>query len=255
MSDPDNDPYRVQLSTTAQPWLPQEFYAATAIFLALNSVRILSIEAVNAGKSGGGTNPDGSYWGTPFTPWGLQNAEVGATFKDGTIVWKVIGVQPLQSPAVLPKENAYGGTGSFVQSTAIGGTPVGFLNYIPPTFFEPLIHREWDTFEHYWMEVLRYPSMLYAVEIIFNAEIYLSGVGQVPEHMIGGIPQFANFTGHEFRHIKKEVAEIADRLGIQPVTMKNARLQLPNMVYISNPRVPKPGTRGQGERGGKFSNL
>jgi len=161
----------------------------------------------------------------------------------------------LQAPAVLPKENAYGGTGSFVQSTAIGGTPVGFMNYIPPTFFEPLIHREWDTFEHYWMETIRYPSILYAVEIIFNAEIYLSGVGAVPEHMIGGIPQFANFTGHEFRHIKKEVAEIADRLGIQPVTMKNARLQLPNMVYISNPRLPKPGTRGQGERGGKYSNL
>src|SRR5271157_1097365 len=193
--DADKDQYRVQLNTTASPWLPQTFYAATATFLALNAIRIISIEAQNAGTTGGGTNPDGTYWGTPFTQWGLTNAEIGATFKDGGIMWKVVGVSSMDVPPPTLKENAYGGIGSFVQSTAVGGTPVGFFNYIEPTLFEPLIYENWDHFEHFWQEVLRYPSQLYAVQIVFNAEIYLAGQGAVPEMMIGGIPQYGNFVG------------------------------------------------------------
>jgi hypothetical protein len=251
----DKETYRVQLNTTASPWMPQQFYAATATFFALNQIRIITIEAVNEGVTGGGVNPDGTYWGSPFTQWGLTNAEIGATFKDGTIMWKVVDVASMEPgpPILIPGRN--GGPGSYVQSTSVGGTPVAFFNYIPPTYFEPVIHKHWDVFEHYWQEILRYISRLYAVQIIFNAEILLAGQGVVPEYTMGGIPQYSNFPGHAFKEVKKEIAEIADHLGIQPVTMKNARLQLPNMVYISNPNMPRPGQRGQGERGGKYSNL
>jgi len=249
--------YRVQLNTTASPWLPQTFYAATATFFALNAVRIISIEAQNNGTSGGGTNPDLTYWGMPFTQWLLANAEIGATILDGNIMWKVVGVSPMEPPPLPLVPGRYGGTGSYVQNPAIGGTPVGFMNYIDPQYFEPIIHRNWDHFEHYWQEVLRYPSQLYSIQIVFNAFIGLGGNGAVPEMMLGGIPQYGNFMGHEFKEIKREIAEVADRLGIQVVTQKNARLQLPNLVYITNPNMPKPGQRvGFGaERGGKYSNL
>jgi hypothetical protein len=98
-------------------------------------------------------------------------------------------------------------------------------------------------------------TRLYAVEICFNAEIYLSGRGALPAFMTGVIPQFGNFTGHEWQHLKNEIGEIADCLGLPPVTIQNARAQLPNLVVVFNPHFPKPGTSGQIERGGKFSNL
>jgi hypothetical protein len=149
---------------------------------------------------------------------------------------------------VEPKDNFY-------QNPTIGGTPTNFENYIDPDAFEPVIYRHWDEFEQFWTETLGRVTPLYAVEIVFNAQIYLNGQGSIPPYMTGVMPQFANFIGPEFYHIKKEIAEIADRLGIQPVTLKNARQQLPNLVFITNPNFPKPGQSGRSERGGRFSNL
>ena len=255
----DKELYRVQLNVTAGPWLPQEPYGAGATFLALNAFRILSIEATTGGISGGGFNPDNSTWGGPFTQWVLSNAQIGTTFKDGSVMWTVVAITPtVTAPPKPPTPAGFRGDGpndNFYQNPAIGGTPVGFINYIDPARFEPLIHRHWDDFEGYWTEKLRMVTQLYAVNIVFNAEILLSGQGAIPAFMTGVIPQFGIFDAPEFKHIKKEIAEIADRLGIQPVTSKNFALQLPNLVYVTSPHLPKPGQSGPRERGGRFSNL
>jgi len=249
--------YRTQLTTTAAPWLPQTLYGPGAAFYCLNAIRIITFEAKVPGVSGGGTNPDGTFWGTPFTQWCLDNAEMGTTLKDGGITWTVVSVASMDTPPPILKENAYGGTASWTQSTAVGGTPVAFFNYIPPDYFEPIIYRNWDRFENFWNEKIRYTTRLYSVQIVFNNEILLAGTGNVNAFMPVGPPQFHPFYGPEFKEVKKEIAALADRLGIQPVTMRNARLQLPNMVYVFNPDMPKPGqSYGAGrERGGKFSNL
>lgn len=254
MGSSDQDLYLVKLSTNGSPWIPQTVYAQGTIFLAYNSVRVLSIEATRAGSSGGGVNPDGSFWGTPFTQWALDNAQMRTTFVDGTTMWVVVAVAPMVAPPMAIVEPRNAGVDGFVQNPSVGGTPVSFLNFIDPTPWEPLIHRHWDLFDDYWRETLRYTTRLYAVEIVFNAKILLAGQGEVMQAQ-GSIPQFSPFEGHVFRHIKKEIGEIADSFGIMPVTVTNARLQLPNLVYIVNPHLPKPGQRGQRERGGAFSNL
>lgn len=252
----DRDDYRTQLSTTGSPWLPKTLYGPGTAFLSYNAFRILTIQAKAGGVSGGGTNPDGSYWGSPFTQWGLTNAEVGATFKDGTVMWVVASITSTEVPPPQPQSRGITGSGTdSAQNPAIGGTPVAFFNYIDPAPFEPLIHEHWDFFNSWWMEQLGFVSQLYAVEIVFNAEILLSGRGAIPAAMTGFIPQMGNFYGPDFVHIKKQIGDIADRLGIQPVTMKNARLQLPNLVFITSPHLPKPGQSGPRERGGPFSNL
>jgi hypothetical protein len=144
---------------------------------------------------------------------------------------------------------------NFYQNPSIGGTPEGMLPIINTEAFNFLIHSHWDSFEHFWTERLHMVTPLYAVEICFNAEIYLSGQGSIPAFMTNVTPQFGNFTGHEWKHMKKEIAAIADSIGIVPVTVKNARMQLPNVVYITNPNLPKLGESGRRERGGKYSNL
>ena len=194
-------------------------------------------------------------WGNPFTPWLLERAEVGATFLDGTVMWTVTSIASMLPPPPTVSQLPYGGIDSYQRNPAIGGSPVAFLNYIRPTPFEPLIHEHWDEFNSFWQEELARTSQLYAVEIVFNAEIYLGGRGMVPEYIQGGIPQSGNFTGPKFRPIKKEIAKIADRLGIAPVTMRNAALQLPNLVFITSPFLPEPGQSGHYNRGGKYSNL
>lgn len=256
----DRDDYTTQLNTTASPWLPREPYATGTIFLSFNAFRILSIEATRDGISGGGVNPDMTYWGNPFTQWLLSNAQIGSTLLDGTVEWKVVAINPTElAPPAPPTPAGFRGgdpNDNFYQNPSIGGTPVGFLNIIDATFFEPLIHEHWDFFEQYWREKLHMTTPLYAVEILFNAEIYLSGQGALPPNMTGVIPQFENFTlGSEVKRIKKEIGIIADHLGILPVTLKNARAQLPNRVFITSPHFPKPGQSGRRERGGSFSNL
>jgi len=247
--------YRTQLNTTASPWMPQTEYAPGATFLSLNALRIITFEATPGGISGGGVNPDGTYWGSPFTQWCLENAEVGSTLRDNTIIWKVVGVSSMEVPPRIPMPERFGGSASFQSEPfAIGGTPVAFINYIDPLPFEPLIHREWGIFEDFWGDILRYGTQLHAVQIVFNAEIYLAGQGTVL--IQDYIPQFARFYGPQFKHILTEISKIADWVGIIPVTQKNAHFQRPNLVYITNPRLPRPGQGHRGrERGGAYSNL
>lgn len=149
--------------------------------------------------------------------------------------------------------------GNFYQNPAVGGTPVAFINFIEPKPFEPIIYEHWDFFEHHWAEVLGKRSVLYYVIIVFNAQIYLSGQGIIEPYGSGYIPEFDNFeTGEPLRHIKHEIGLVADRLGITPKSlMYNLGDQgvTPNQVYVTNPHFPKPGQRGHGERGGRFSNL
>ncbi len=145
---------------------------------------------------------------------------------------------------------------NFYQNPAVGGTPTSFINFLDPTPFEPLIYRHWDLFEHYWKEEIRFTSPLYAVEIVFNARIYLAGQGAIFPFMTGQIPQFNSFDGHEFDKIRWEIGDIADRLGIFPVIPGHVNATMPNLVYVVNPEYPKPGRANHGEgRGGKYSNL
>jgi len=145
---------------------------------------------------------------------------------------------------------------NFWQNPAVGGTPTSFINYLDPAPFEPLVHQNWDLFEHYWREELRFTSPLYAVEIVFNARIYLAGQGAIFPFMSGQIPTFNSFDGRQFDRVRWEIGEIADRIGILPVVPGHINPVMPNLVYVVNPAYPKPGQASHGEgRGGKYSNL
>lgn len=251
--------FKVQLNTTAGPWLPHTFYATGTIFLAYNTTRILSLKCTTTGTSGGGTNPDGTYWGYPFTQWLLEKNDVGATIKDGTVMWTIVSNELFNQATPAPRNLGllHGGIpeGNFFQSTAIGSTPFGFLNYIPPAPFEDLIIRHWDEFESFWIDNLRVVQPLYAVEIVFNAAVLLAGRGGTNPGVWGERAWIRSFDGPRFDPIKKKIGEIADQIGIPPVTGKNFARQLPNLVFIVNPRLPKPGQTGLRERGGRYSNL
>lgn len=147
---------------------------------------------------------------------------------------------------------------NFYQNPSAGGTPTAFINYIDPTPFEPVIYEHWDYFEHIWQEK-GWQSILYAVSIVFNNDIYLCGQGSLPPNMNTGVPQFDTFTHTpELWRIKKQIGEVADRLGIHPVVPGvpgSINPNTPNMVFVTNPRFPKPGQSGLREREGPYSNL
>lgn len=255
--------YQTKLGVIGTPWIPKEPYAIGTIFISNNQIRVITWEATRTGVSGGGTNPDGTLWGYPFTPWLLDRAQAGSTILDGTVMWTCTGVNPFV-PAP-PQGNGFKAVanGNFTEEPAnnffqpdwVGGTPTDFINYINPKPFEKLIYEHWDLLEEKWSHKgWQWPMQ--AVEIVFNAQIWICGLGSIPPNMGGMQPYFTTFTGEGIPELKKKVGCIADSIGIFPISTKRPQPNRPNLVYIWSPLIPNPARAGDKvERGGRYSNL
>jgi hypothetical protein len=255
--------YKTTVSTSGMPWTPHEQFAIGTSLISNNQIRIITWTATTTGETGGGTNPDGTYWGYPFTLWLLDRAQVASTILDGTVMWKCTSVAPFNPPP--PQGNSFKrlANGNFTEEPAnnffqpdwVGGTPTNFLNWIDPKPFAPLILERWDLFEEKWSQKgWQWP--LYAVEIVFNAQIRICGRGSIPPGVGGMIPFFTTFEGEGIPELTKKVGRIADSVGLFPISTKRPMPMRPNLVFIISPFFPDPARPGeQVERGGRFSNL
>lgn len=246
--------YKVVLTTNGSPWQPKSTYAKGATFWAYNSVRVLSIQAQNAGTTGGGLNPDGSSWGNPFTEWLLNNAEMGSTWRDGiynttintSILWQVTQIEPMVTPPLPVNPKPEQGVNTYNLNARIGdgGTPTTFVNFIPNECFNPLIWANWDRLSQIWSEQLNMTAPLYAVEIVFNAQIYVTGMSQ--PLLPNSAPFFSPFPSEEITDLICQIGEIADKMGIEVVTVQNAYYHqfIPNLTHIDTPDNMGPGGPG-----------